>query len=441
VDYGNFGVEFPLQLQNTNQLRHNFTVNVSDAAFFGFALGVASFVTVIPLFVATLTDSTVLIGLIVSIHMVGWQLPQLFTANRVAKLRRYKPMVIFMTLHERLPFFGLALVAALLPLIGRELALILTFVMLIWQGIGGGFTATAWQSMIAKIIPPNLRGTFYGTQSAFANLLSSGGAVLAGVLLGELESPLDFTICFVIAGFAMVISLGFLAWTRETESPLVQESTQTRRDYWKGLVRILRQDHNFRWFLAARMLSQIAGVALSFYTIYAVRNFGMNEGTAGWMTAVLLIAQTIANPVLGWLGDHSSHRLTFAFCSLLAMVSAVMAIFATHVNWFYAIFALAGAANAGLWTITMALTSEFGTDVTRPYYIGLANTLIAPVTLIAPIVGGWLADTTGFQATFFLAAAGGLATAVLLIFGLRETRGATPIESPALNVVTTPTKP
>jgi MFS family permease len=373
-----------LQSPHEQELRHNFTVNVTDGAFFGFAIGIASFVTVIPLFVATLTDSTVLIGLVASIHMVGWQLPQLLTANRVAKLRRYKPMVVFMTLHERLPFFGLAIVAALVPVIGHELALTLTFLMLIWQGLGGGFTATAWQSMIAKIMPPNLRGTFYGTQSAFANLLSSGGAVLAGVLLGELDSPLDFTLCFLVAGAAMILSLGFLAWTREAESHVVQIPTQTQRDYWKELLRIVRQEENFRWFIAARMLSQVAAVALSFYTIYAVRNYGMDDKTVGIMTGVLLLAQTVANPLLGWFGDRSSHRLMFALSSLLAMVSALLAIIVPDASWFYVIFALAGAANAGLWTITMALTAEFGTAVTRPYYIGLSNTLVAPVTILAP---------------------------------------------------------
>ena len=421
------------------ELRHNFTANVTDGAFFGFAIGIASFVTVIPLFAATLTDSTLLIGLATSIHMVGWQLPQLLTANRVAKLRRYKPMVVFMTLHERLPFFGLAIVAALVPVIGREFALVLTFAMLIWQGLGGGFTATAWQSMIAKIMPPNLRGTFYGTQSAFANLLSSGGAVLAGVILGERGSPPEFTLCFFVAGLAMMLSLGFLAWTREAESNIVQVATQTQRDYWKELLRIVKQDDNFRWFIAARMLSQVAAVALSFYTIYAVRIYNMDDRTVGIMTGVLLLAQTVANPLLGWLGDRSSHRVMFALSSLVAMMSALLAIIVPDASWFYIVFALAGAANAGLWTITMALTAEFGTEVTRPYYIGLANTLVAPVTIFAPIVGGWLADTSGFPATFLFAAAGGLGTAILLIFGLREPRAVVSHTSP-LDVVTTPTK-
>ena len=42
---------------------------------------------------------------------MGWQLPQILTASRVGRLRRYKPMVLTMAIHERLPFFALALVA------------------------------------------------------------------------------------------------------------------------------------------------------------------------------------------------------------------------------------------------------------------------------------------------------------------------------------------
>lgn len=429
-----------LQQEDRQQLRHNFIVNVSDGAFFGVAMGVASFVTVIPLFVATLTDSTILIGLIASIHMLGWQLPQLLTANRVARLRRYRPMVLFMSLHERLPFLGLAVVAALVPVLDRELVLILTFAMLIWQALGGGLTATAWQAMIAKLIPTTMRGTFYGTQSAFSNLLSSGSAVLAGVLLVSLEAPTNFVACFLIAGIAMLISYGFLAWTRESEAPTAPEAAQNQRDYWAALGRIVQQDRNFNWYIAARMLSQGAGVALSFYTIFAVRRFEMSAETVGVLTGILMLSQMVANPLLGWLGDRWSHRAMFAAGALVATVAALVAIFAPNGTWLYAVFALAGISTAALWTTSMALTAEFGNDSNRPYYIGLANTLVAPATLVAPLIAGWLVDTSGFETMFAVAAICGLATAALTIFGLREPSEVT-IRQPAQpSIVTTPSK-
>jgi MFS family permease len=93
-----------------------------------------------------------------AIHGAGWLLPQLFTANHTAGLRRYKRTVLMMTIHERLPFLGFAIVALMLPKIGLQAGLVLTFMLLIWQGLGGGFTANAWTSMISKIMPPESRG-------------------------------------------------------------------------------------------------------------------------------------------------------------------------------------------------------------------------------------------------------------------------------------------
>ena len=405
------------------QVRHNFTVNVLDGALFGLGLGFASFVTVIPLFISQLTDSTLIIGLIASLHVVGWQLPQLLTSNYVARLRRYKPMVMFMTVQERWPFFGLAIVAALIGTGGlsKELALLLSLLLIIWHSLGGGLTATAWQSMIGKIMPPRRIGTFFGTQSAAANLLASGGAVLAGFLLFNVAFPYNFALCFAATGLAMTLSLIFLAATREPEhNPTPGGEAQPVG--WKPMATILKRDRNFRWYLAARILSQVPWMAISFYTIYGVRRFGMNEETAGFLAGLLMLCQALANPVLGWLGDRIGHRVMYAVGALMMTASAALALFAPEINWLYLAFALAGCSNAATWAVSISFTLEFGSITEKPLYIGLANTLIAPATLAAPLFGGWLADTLGFEATFAASVLTGLITFALLQFIVRDPR-------------------
>lgn len=405
------------------QVRHNFTVNVLDGALFGLGLGFASFVTVIPLFISQLTDSTLIIGLIASLHVVGWQLPQLLTSNYVARLRRYKPMVMFMTVQERWPFFGLAIVAALIGTGGlsKEPALLLSLLLIIWHSLGGGLTATAWQSMIGKIMPPRRIGTFFGTQSAAANLLASGGAVLAGFLLFNVAFPYNFALCFAATGLAMTLSLIFLAATREPEhNPTPGGEAQPVG--WKPMATILKRDRNFRWYLAARILSQVPWMAISFYTIYGVRRFGMNEETAGFLAGLLMLCQALANPVLGWLGDRIGHRVMYAVGALMMTASAALALFAPEINWLYLAFALAGCSNAATWAVSISFTLEFGSITEKPLYIGLANTLIAPATLAAPLFGGWLADTLGFEATFAASVLTGLITFALLQFIVRDPR-------------------
>jgi MFS family permease len=403
-----------LHTEIQKNLKHNFIVNILDAAFFGAALGFASFVTVIPLFVNSLTNSTTIIGLIASLHIIGWQLPQLFTAGQVARLPIFRPMVIYRTLHERWPFLALAGVALLIPLINHsQVALALTFLFVAWHSLGGGITATAWQSMISKIIPEERRGTFFGLQSAAANLLAALTAVLAGVILLHVEYPYNFALCFFLASVMMALSWVFLWYAREpAHEPKHTETTP--RLFWENVRGIMRHDGNFRWFLIARTLGQVAYVAISFYTIYAVREYGMDEQTAGIMTSVLLFAMTLANPVIGWMGDRFGHRRVFSTGLSLMVLSAGLAIIAPGIGWFYLVFALAGCAQAVLWTTTMAMTVEFGGESERPYYIGLGNTLIAPVTILAPFIGGWLVDVAGFHTMFAMTVvAGVIAVAVL----------------------------
>jgi MFS family permease len=413
---------------STGQLRFNYIVNVLDGSFFGAALGFASFVTVIPLFVSNFTDSATLIGLIPAIHTVGWQLPQVITASKVTRLSRIKPMVLFMTVQERLPFLGLAVLAWFSPHMSAKAVLILTYLLLVWQGFGGGLTATAWQSLIAKIIPIRLLGTFYGVQSAAGNLLASIGSVMAGLILMANTSPLDFTLCFFFAGLCMLISLAFLASTREERAKIEIDRTKAG-SYQEHLKSILKEDRNFRWFILARMAAQFSTMGFAFYTVYAVREFGIPEFIAGILTGLLMGAQVTANPVLGWLGDRRGHLRAFQLGIVAATISTLLAWITNGVQWFYPIFILAGIANVAGWTAPMAMTVDFSRNSDLPAYIGLANTLIAPSSFLAPIIGGWLADLAGFKMTFFASSLTGVITLLILYFGVSDPRNSLEVES------------
>ncbi|MCA0458713.1 MAG: MFS transporter [Chloroflexi bacterium] len=434
-------------------VRYNFSVNIIDAAFYGIgAMGLASFVTVIPLFLNSLHASTLLIGLVTSFHAIGWQLPQLFTAHRVGKLQRYKPFVIWMTIHERWPFIGLMATAILVgillgqhntnklllgmqhtvqpfqhaliqPMPGEQIALWLTVLMVVVFSLGGGLAATAWQRMIAKVMPKDRIGTFFGTQSGVANLMAAIGAVAAGFILTNLAFPHGYVLCFFLGSIAVFLSMFFLAITHEPHHELEEETTAEQSKAaspgWHKMLAILRQDTNFRWFLTGRVLSQFGNMALAFYTVYAVKHFGMDEATAGILTGVLLLSKTVASPLMGWMGDRWGHRLMLVLGGIIMSLSAALAISAPTIGWFYVIYTLAGFADSSTWTVTMTFTQEFGKVSEKPMYIGLANTLISPFALLAPFIGGALADGVGFAGTFIVSLVCGLLAALVYHYGVR----------------------
>lgn len=400
-------------------LRYNVTMNLLDGAFFGLALGFGSFATIIPLFVTQLTDSAILIGLAPAFHAIGWQLPQLFNAGQIARAREYKPIVLRNTIHERIPFLVLALIAFLIPWIGIKTALIVTFIALAWQGIGGGFTANPWTSFISKIIPPESRGTFFGMQGGLVNLVISIAAIGAGYLLAEVNFPNNFAISFFIAGLAFVASYISLAKSRELrdEEKVVSEK---QAHFWEDAKRILKKDKNFNWFLVTRFLMMFATMGFGFYILLGLRRFDMDTITAGYLTAALTLTQTFANVGMGWLGDKVGHRAMLILGTLTTIASSIIAWYAPTIAWMYPAFILSGIGNVAVWTIGITFTVGFGSDLERPTYIGLSNTLITPATITAPILGGWLIDKFNFESTFGLAAIIGIVAAGILIFVVKD---------------------
>ncbi len=389
--------------EENRDLQHNYIANIGDGAFFGFGVGFASYTTVIPLFISTLTSSAALIGLVPAIHNVGWQLPQLLTASKISKMERVKPFVMFMTIHERLPILGLAFVGLLLPRLSVTTALIISFLLLIWQGLGAGFTANAWQIMISKVIPGNIRATFYGFQAAASNLLSSLGAFLSGILLSKIAPPYDFASCFLIASVLYVISWFFLNQTRESKR-LIDSQAISPTPIWKNMVKILKTDQSFSNYLVSRFISQFGMMSYAFITVFAVSRLGMTTIQAGIMTSILLITQVVANPLLGRLADKWSRKSVLILGCVCSAMSSLLAITFKEFGLFSVVFILAGVANACYWTIGLTISLEFGTEEQRPVYVGMSNTLVAPATILAPLLGGILADMFGYTIMFIVSA-------------------------------------
>jgi predicted MFS family arabinose efflux permease len=170
----------------------------------------------------------------------------------------------------------------------------------------------------------------------------------------------------------------------------------------------------------SRLLFPFASMAFAFYTVYAVRKLGISIADAGVMTSILFITQVIANPLVGWTADRWNRKNILAVGAVSLVLSSILATLARDVSLFSIVMVLTGLGVTAFWTIGMAITLEFGEEVEKPLYIGLANTLIAPATIISPVIGGWLADRTGYETTFLVAAVAGVITFLVLQFLVRE---------------------
>ncbi|HEU5100549.1 MAG TPA: MFS transporter, partial [Roseiflexaceae bacterium] len=137
------------------------------------------------------------------------------------------------------------------------------------------------------------------------------------------------------------------------------------------------------------------------------------------------------NPLWGLLGDRRGHKLVLVGGALALALAALTVWLAPSWPWLVLAFTLLGAFLAADSASLLNIILEFCADEDRPTYIGLSNTLLAPVTALAPLLGGWLAAALGFSPMFVLAALLAGVGAALLIVLVREPRHARPANDPA----------
>ncbi len=411
------------QGQIEKDFRWNFSVNVLDGAFFWFGASFAASTTILPLYVSHLTDSRVLIGLISAITGAGWYLPQLLTANYVARLPVKKHMVIRVGLFtERLPFLVMAASALLFAAPSPRAALALFFCTLAWHTIGAGIVAIAWQDMIAKIIPVHYRGRLLGLANSAGSAAGVAGAALAAGILARYAFPVNFGICFSLTFLFIMASWFALALTREPPSP-PQPTNVSLGSYLRGLPDVLRQDRHFAVYLLSRVLAIFAKMGIGFVTVYAVQRWRLADAQAGFYTTMLLAGETIANLVGGMAADRLGHKSVLEVSLALLAMCMLLAVLAPSPVWMYPVFVGIGGVIALDILCGISLPMEFARPEQRPTYMGLANTIPGLFAAVSPMIGGWLAAQTNYTTLFLVSAVLSVGAWAMLRWLVLEPRG------------------
>lgn len=403
--------------------RHNFIVNVIDGTTFWLGASFMTYRTILPTFVSHLTDSTLLIGLLATIVSTGWLLPQLFTANWVQRLPVKKVVPVRIGFFaERVPVF-LMILAAWLATRSERLALVAIFVFVTWHIVGAGTIAVGWQDMIAKVIPLDRRGRFFGITNFGGTGTGILGAAAAAYVLDRYAFPYGYVISFAAAALFIFISWFFLAMTREP-AQVSEAAPVSQLEYLRRLPAILRADANYRRYLFSQIVTAMGGMAVGFLAVYAVRHWDLPDSQAGAFTISMLVGQALSNLVFGWLADRKGHKLVLELATLAGALAAGIASISPAPLWFHAVFALLGASSAGFMLSGIMIVFEFCEHDVRPTYIGLNNTVIGVFSALTPLLGGWLANTAGYKTLFVISFGISLVGLSLLRWTVREPRHA-----------------
>jgi MFS family permease len=415
--------------ESAEHTRWNFAVIVGESTFFMAGMAWVEPSSVLPLFVKELTPSTVIIGLVMVLQRLGWLLPQVFMAAVLGHRPHRLPWLRWPVLLGRLPL--LAFVAYLwLRGVGNA-AVVIWFMITAYLSVslGNGLLGISWHDIIAKSIPSQLRGRFFGTMQ-FATAMSAFGVGFVVLwMLGPHGPgfPRNYTCLFTLMAAFLTMSIIGCWMVREPIRPVL-ERRQSVLEIMGSALPTLRRVAGFRSLVLVALLGFGISWATPFYMVHAKENLGVRDEIAGVYIWALTIGGAIASVWWGHLNDRRGPRAVIRGACIAITITPVLAIglppavrlgaaafpsLSTALPYVFAlVFLSAGSATGATWMGATNYLFELASHQDRPRYIALMNLLTSPGAL-APLLIGWVLNFLAFPLVFALMAGFGAASLIV----------------------------
>jgi hypothetical protein len=403
--------------------RAPFILGVANGILFTAGSALLDGGTVIAVFVQRLTQSSILVGLLVALGPLGWQAPQLWQA-RYLEARSHKLGTYRVGAGMRIGAL-IALTITSWLFVNRQPMLTLVCFVAFYATycLGTGIGGVAFMDIVGRTVPGNYLGSFFGARQLGGGLLAAaGGLFLVKPLLRAYGFPLGYLILFALG--TVIISIALLCFASVPEPPgPAREARRPLGEFLRRCLAAIREDRNLRRLLRVRYLMLAATIGMPFYVVFCVTALGAGEGMVGVYLAASTVGMFASNLIFAPMGDRLGHRRPIvigAGCIAAATAAAVLVAFLPMAQRaaafsFLPIVFLAAAGGAGMALGTNSYLLEHAPAADRPLYLGTVNTFTAPLAF-TPVLGGVIVEAAGYRLAFLLSA---LASAFALFLATR----------------------
>jgi MFS family permease len=402
-----------------------FILGVLNGVLFNLAEALVGGTTVLPLFISTLTESKVLVGLAGPMSQAGWYMPQYVVAGFIEHIRHKKPVYVWSGLVRCIAIWTIAILVPVLAGSRTSLFLIAFFVAYSVYTLGAGVAGISFMDIVAKAIPTTRRGTFFGARLSFGGILSAIAGFFVRSVLDSRPFPDSFAILFIAA--AVVVTLAIISFSLASEPEA--DINETRIPFGRFLrrgPRLLKTNQSYRTFFIVRVLLSVWSMALPFYILYAREELSLGVGAAGVFLAIQMMGFVISNLLWGSLSNRIGNKIVLLLVSGIGVVSPLLAILTGRLAWlgntwsFGVVLLLLGLNHGGIQIGQTHYMLDVSPEAERPTYLGFMNTLLAPVLLLS-MLGGYIIERSSFE-TLFLAVMGTAVLAFIMSFRMDEPR-------------------
>lgn len=300
--------------------------------------------------------------------------------------------------------------AGVIVLLGKDHPGAILVAFLVFYGLaalGDGLVGVPWLDLIGSSLDNKRRARLFGWGTASVGVIMLAVAPQIQRILGDEGPgfPNNYALLFALAGTMFVITIPGTLFIRELPDATAKPTSPGFREYGPQLLRVMREDRPFRAMITARILAGLFMLAGPFYIGFATVRLEMPSSVA---VSHLLLMQTlgsvIGSLIFSWLGNRRT--LLFIRLALTAgLLQPTLALLASALGPppLYLAFFIAGLMGGSLGLSFMNWLVGHAAPDQRPIYSGLFNSTSAVTLLVAPLTGGIIVETLGYETVFIVA--------------------------------------
>ncbi len=360
-------------------------------AFWGLGMNLLSMGTVLPVFLQERGATNAVIAFLPALSALGAGVLQAFSGILAGHRGILRPLVLWLHVAAPLPLLltGLCLVWGRLPAVPMVLVLWGCFYAAI------GLVYPVWMDYMAKILDASKRGRALGIVFLTQTLSGALGATAAAALLEGGTSDRRYAILFFAAAAAMSGGSFFFLGTRE--QPSTGGEAASVRSHFSDLAGLWRRHRWLRSYMCARwMVRGTYPLLVHFFAVYAVAHKGVSPSAAALMGTGALACQALIGVAAGALGDRVGHKISVLLGQGILLCACAIAMLPVPGWTFFVVAGLAGAFLATEYTSQVTWLMDLAPAGERQAILSLVGFLLTPASVLAPLLGGWIIDRTGF---------------------------------------------
>lgn len=350
------------------------------------AMALVNAQTLLPSVIQELQGPEWLVALMPVLMGVGFMGPGVFTAHAIARLHRFKPLLLWTGAFQRLAYLAAALV--LLFSQDRLACLVAVAGAPLLSGLCGGLSLPAWMQLVARTVPPARRSSLFAWRYVLSSLLGVAAGMLVAFILAHRPGLPGYGLLHLCAFLGLALSFAVFSGIREAAEAAPRDPAT---GLWTSLRRmpdlILHEPRLLRFVLSSATYG-LSGACIPYLAIHARLATGAPASFLGELVSWQMGGVIAGGLLAGRLGDRHGGKLPLQ-ASRLLLVGVCLAAPWIESAWLWKpLFLLFGAAFHGAMVGHHTLSLELlpaGGHSARLAALSFAQ---LPVVLLAAGIGG-----------------------------------------------------